>query len=307
MKLLNKREYEDFLESFNELFNLTFKRKIHPDYLRWRYLDNPVDDLLVAVAIDNNKIVANYSASPCNLIFDGTLYKTALSMTTMTHPDYNGRGLFTDLAELLYCEMEKRGYSLIWGFPNNNSHGIFQSKLAWEDIYEIPNFTINLQMVKPTLIESDYLFEFDNTFEKIVVYPNSKIQVEKNVDYYKWRYLSNPVNKYVNYGLIYKDKYRANAIYKNYGDSIDLVELTGDSDEMKLILLKKLIQNLKEQGNNHMNCWLNVNSGLYTSFEKLGFHNTAPVTYFGGRQLGAGIMFNNYKLWEISMGDSDVY
>lgn len=308
LKLLSKKEYEDLLESFNQLFKLTFKRDIHPDYLRWRYLENPFEDLLVAVAIDNNKIVANYSASPCNFTFEGNKYKAALSMTTMTHPDYNGRGLFTDLAKLLYSEMEKRGYSMIWGFPNNNSHGIFRTKLEWEDIYEIPTFTLNLQNVKDVAIDEKYFFEFDNDFKNIDIYSNAeKIQVERNAEYYKWRYLNNPVNEYINYSLFYENKHIANVIYKNYGDSVDLVELKGESDEIKLILLKRLIQNLKEQGKSNINCWLNVNSSIYTSFEKLGFQNSAPITYFGGRQLKEGLKYNNYKLWDISMGDSDVY
>lgn len=308
LKLLNAEEYEYYLESINKLFNLTFERDIHPEYLKWRYLQNPLEDLLVAVAIDNNEIVANYSASPCNIIFGEQTYKTALSMTTMTHPEYNGRGLFTKLADLLSSEMTKRGYSLIWGFPNDNSHGIFKSKLGWQDIYEVPTFKLDLSKAKTILIDKVYKFEFDNSFENIKICQSSgSIQVQKNQDFYKWRYTNNPISEYFNYNLKYSDEYKANIVYKYFEDSVDIVEIKGESDEFKLILLQKLIVELKAQGKKYINCWLNVNSNLHNLFEKVGFINTSPITYFGGKSLDGSLEIEKYNLWDISMGDSDVY
>ncbi|WP_107942123.1 GNAT family N-acetyltransferase [Metasolibacillus fluoroglycofenilyticus] len=308
LKLLNAEEYEYYLESLNKLFSMTFEREIHPEYLRWRYLQNPSEDLLVAVAIENNEIVANYSASPCSIIFNGQTYKTALSMTTMTHPEYNGRGLFTKLADLLYLEMKKRGYSLIWGFPNNNSHGIFKSKLGWEDIYEIPTFKLELSKTRDILIEKTYTLELDNTFENFKAYPiRRKIQVEKSKEFYKWRYTNNPINEYFNCNLKYLEEYKANIVYKNFGDSVDIVEIEGESDEFKLILLQKLILELKDQGKRDINCWLNISGNLHNLLERIGFYNTSPITYFGGKNLGGNLEICNYKIWDISMGDSDVY
>lgn len=308
LKLLNVEEYEYYLESFNKLFKATFEREIHPNYLMWRYLQNPLEDLLVAVAIENNEIVANYSASPCNISFDGQTYKTALSMTTMTHPKFNGRGLFPKLAELLYSEMTERGYSLIWGFPNNNSHGIFNSKLGWVDIYENPTFKLDLYKTKEILIDTIYSFEFDNSFENIKTYQSKgNIQVQKNQKYYRWRYTNNPISEYFNYSLKYSDEYKANIVYKNFEDSVDIVEINGESDEFKLILLQKMIVELKNQGKRYINCWLNLSNNLHSSFERIGFYNTSPITYFGGKNLGGNLEIDNYKLWNISMGDSDVY
>lgn len=308
IKILTKNDFIYYLESLNELFRISFNRNIHPNFLKWRYYDNPCDDLLVAVAIDNNKIIANYSASPHLIENDKTTYKAALSMTTMTHPDYNGLGLFTKLAELLYQEMIRRNYSLIWGFPNNNSHGIFKNKLQWQDIYEIPTFTLNLSTAKMNELDDLYSYGFDNSFDKIVMFSKEKqYQVKKNSAYYKWRYLNNPVNEYYNYYLKDLDVYRANIIYKEYGASIDIVEINGLTDVDKIKLIKNLINIFKEQKKEQINCWLNVNDPLHSAFERIGFTNTMPITYFGARSLDENINIRSYKSWNIFMGDSDVY
>lgn len=308
LKILNKEEFVSHLESFNELFRIAFKRDIHPEFLKWRYIDNPSDDLLVAVAIENGKIVANYSASPVELYCDGKKYNTALSMTTMTHPDFNGMGLFTKLTELLYAEMTRKDYSLIWGFPNDNSHGIFKKKLEWMDIYEIPTFVLELPEVRHNQEENSFEYGFDSSFGKVVNFPKEgQYQVHKNGDYYRWRYLNNPINEYYNYYLKDSNIYRANIIYKNFGDNIDILEINGLTDGDKITLLKQLINILKEQGKGKISCWLNVNDSLHSTLERIGFYNTAPITYFGARKLDNNININSFKLWDISMGDSDVY
>jgi predicted acetyltransferase len=60
----------------------------------------------MCVAVDNGQIVANYSALPTIVVFGKRKLKTALSLNTMTDPEYAGKGLFITLANMLY---EKNG------------------------------------------------------------------------------------------------------------------------------------------------------------------------------------------------------
>ena len=55
---------------------------------------------------EEDKLIGHYAASPIELIIDGEKIKTALSMTTMTDPEFGGKGIFSKLASSLYREME---------------------------------------------------------------------------------------------------------------------------------------------------------------------------------------------------------
>lgn len=308
-KLLTHSEYRSYLNSLNKLFNVTFKREINPALLEWRYLNNPYDDLLVAVAIENNEIVANYSASPLQISKNGEIVKAAISMTTMTHPDYMGRGLFPLLADMLYNEMKRKNYKLIYGFPNNNSHGSFINKLQWKDIYEIPTFSLLLEDYLEKKIDSSYEFYNDETFLKIYNEIESKQEIclHKDQSYYKWRYAANPENDYYNLTITNENEVVGNLIYKKYGQAIDILEINGISDAEKEYLVIHLINTVKNSNTGKINSWLSVYDTFHRTLEKLGFKNNEPITYFSYKLLNGIDGYEKYGNWKIQMGDSDVY
>lgn len=59
-------------------------------------------------------------------------YHTGLSGTTMTHPEYRGKGLFPVLARSTYARMKAANMAMVWGFPNAMSHRGFVRNLNWE-------------------------------------------------------------------------------------------------------------------------------------------------------------------------------
>lgn len=58
-----------------------------------------------------------------------------MSLDTATHPDFTGRGLFTDLAQRAY---DRPGADLVFGFPNPSSAGIFYNRLGWHELGPFP-------------------------------------------------------------------------------------------------------------------------------------------------------------------------
>ncbi|MFM9945323.1 MAG: GNAT family N-acetyltransferase [Bacteroidia bacterium] len=58
---------------------------------------------------------------------------TAQSGDTVTHPNHQGKGLFTKLAGMTYELAKQEGIKLVWGFPNKNSYHGFTKKLNWTD------------------------------------------------------------------------------------------------------------------------------------------------------------------------------
>ncbi|MDC1249404.1 GNAT family N-acetyltransferase, partial [Planktomarina sp.] len=129
------------------LFELVYGKEISLEWWRWRFLENPIDKPKIALCFNGSNLVGHYAVSPFEFYNDGTLQKAALSMATMTHPDYESRGLFTTLANMLYDDLRGSDYHYIFGFPNKDSHGVFVNKLKWQDIGLIHTLTHN----SPTL------------------------------------------------------------------------------------------------------------------------------------------------------------
>lgn len=309
-KLLTKNEYIKSLSLLEELFNNSFKRNIDRNILAWRYTKNPINELLVYVAIENNKIISNYSVSPCEVDIDGKIYKIALSMTTMTDPKYCGQGLFPKLANFVYDEMRKLGYIAIIGFPNNNSHRTFINKLGWKDIYEIPTLKLDLNLIKSLDTSNRLDIVSDNEFNyNYSLVNSSKVKIYKDKSYLNWRFTNHPTNKYFNYAILKEDIVTTYVVIKKYLDNaIDIVDYsTIDSNQLYTVLSYLLIK-LKNSGIKEVNTWAQPHNPSYYVFEKIGFTNEAPIVYFAGKSFTteANILMD-YKNWSITMGDSDVY
>lgn len=307
--ILDKPLYLNHLDGILSLFEKSFNRSSQREFFTWRYLDNPLQDLLVNVFMDNG-IVANYSASPCIMNIQGCEVKTALSMTTMTHPEYMGRGLFTQLANQLYDHMKHQEYMMVWGFPNNQSHYTFISKLQWKDIYEIPTmrFVINKKYKDTTEVTTDNDFELNYVKNKSLT---ELIHVVKDKRYLNWRYAQNPINKYTNFVIADKEYVSSFVVVKQYEEQLDIVDFQARDKEEGFQLMYRLLAYASTHELEAINCWAPRHHFMHGICEKIGFTNLAPVTYLGARQLNSQALGNvttmNYSDWFIQMGDSDVY
>lgn len=312
-EFINKNEYLRRIQEFQELFMYCFNKEVSKEFLIWRYIKNPLDELLINVALDNNKIVANYSVSPYTIYIDGKLEKAALSMTTMTHPDYRGKGLFPKLATDLYKRMEEYNYIAVTGFPNNNSHSIFVEKLNWNNIYEIPTMKLDLSRINKSnsliciSVVNDNNFSLD--YSKLINNKKNKIKVYKDLNYLKWRFKDNPANKYVNYVILENNYVVSSIITKSFSKSeSDIVEVNSLDDFSSKRLLEYIIDIEKGNGKKYINMWCHLNSTTHGMVEKIGFVNTEPISYFGVRYIKSNISnLSNYNNWDIQMGDSDIY
>jgi len=106
-------------------------RERHIGFDRMR-LTSTTDGLTEAqVAIDGDRLVAFYGIWPLNL-FDGRrVVRGGQSIDTMTHPDFQGQGLFSELARRCYLGCSDRGMEVLYGLPNANSAPGFTKRLSW--------------------------------------------------------------------------------------------------------------------------------------------------------------------------------
>ncbi len=300
-----------------KLFKSAFGKELSIEYWRWRFLDNPVNQLMIKLMWDADRLVGHYAVSP--IVFNVNKKKTltALSMTTMTDPEYAGKGIFTKLAsELYFNESENNGLKAVWGFPNNNSHFAFINKLQWRDLEKIHTLSLPVEKIskdlgsaiKPT---NHFVQGHVKAFNQITAL--QKIKLDKSLDYLNWRYLNNPSNKYI---ILEKEVgdinyFAVTKVFKSFSNhskfEIDILELVFPEEDL-LELLSTIKNIYKDYDVSQFNLWLSPYDQRSKPLSDIGFSNNNQTTH-----MGVKVMDSNYELlnnsfdWAYSMGDSDIY
>lgn len=299
-----------------KLFYKSFNNTMSLEFWNWQFRDNPVAMPMVYLAWNGDRLAAHYAVSPVSLSILGETHLTALSMGTMTHPDYRGRGLFVTLANNLYMSLAAQGYLMVWGFPNDKSHRCFIRDLDWQEVYEIPMFHLNMNTLNSDLSVSAKIIELDNfdesfdlLWEKVKKYHN--IIVKRDSKYLNWRFRLKPQSNYRIFGYIEGNQLLGYAIFKQYQTEVDIVDILAIQEEkIGIELVLAVLDFCRGNNINGVNSWVPVHDPLHLDLEKLGFCNTHPVTYMGAyllKQFYEISDITNVKNWHFMMSDSDVF
>jgi len=106
--------------------------KFTPAYLDWLYLANPDGQAVGFDAWDGENLAAHYVCIPARAWVEGREVTVLLSLNTATHPDYQGKGLFTKLAAMTFEAGAAAGYDGVYGVANANSTPGFVRKLGFQ-------------------------------------------------------------------------------------------------------------------------------------------------------------------------------
>ena len=299
-----------------DLFKKTFESEINENFWRWRFRENPFDQTLIELAWSGDILAAQYAVCPIPMQIQGEVCITALSMHTMTHPDFRNQGLFPSLAKRIYDRMTEKGYKMVWGFPNERSHRGFIRNLKWVDIYEIPIFKLHLHLSRKDIKISSQIVEiekFDSRFDELwqMVRFEHEIWSPRNSLFLDWRFRKNPQHEHHLLGFVNDDNLLGYLVYKNFENGVDIMDiLTVPEPQVGLELVLALIDHCRRKDLSTINMWLPVRNALHLELEKLGFDNTAPITYLGCcvfNPLPGGVDATHIKNWHVCMCDSDVY
>ena len=122
------------LAQYGALFAACFPGagKFTPAYLDWLYLANPDGAAVGFDAWDGERLAAHYVCVPARVWVEGSEVLVLLSLNTATHPDYQGKGLFTKLAAMTYEAGAQAGFDGVYGVANANSTPGFVRKLGFQ-------------------------------------------------------------------------------------------------------------------------------------------------------------------------------
>lgn len=129
---------------YAELLSTCFPQsnRFHVEYLSWLYRDNPWGPVIGFDAFDGEQLVAHYVTIPIVAELRGKTHKGCLSLNTATHPNYQGQGLFSKLAEATYAEAHALGKEFILGVANGNSTHGFVHRLGFTLISSLDVFFV---------------------------------------------------------------------------------------------------------------------------------------------------------------------
>lgn len=286
------------------------------------------------IAIHEGKCAAFYCVWP--MYFSNGYEKIlgAQSIDTMTHPDHQGRGLFTKLAKECYINCQKRGFDFLIGVANENSLHGFVKRLNWSqynvvDVFVRPIKGSNLPLIKSILFNlgnsvlpkgsrNNYsiISERPET-EKLATFLNEtkndgNWHVHHDIKWYDYRYQEAGRFEYAWHCIYEKDKLKGFVIYgiplqksPTGLTPIHIVDIVGDKKFIQSLLRSVITKVIKYNAN-----YLSIttsNKFIYCSLRRCGFIKikTLPLIIRGLN--GKSHKVNPFvkENWKLTGGDFD--
>lgn len=107
-----------------------------PEFFRWKHQDNPFGRSFILVAESEDRIVGVRALMRWQFVTNGALVRAVRAVDTATHPDWQGRGLFTRLTSEAVDRL-RTDTDFIFNTPNQKSLPGYL-KMGWRTVGKIP-------------------------------------------------------------------------------------------------------------------------------------------------------------------------
>lgn len=301
------------------LFEKVFGRRISLGAWKWRYPEG-LGEPVVKLMFDGDVLIGHYAVTSLPLLLLGEKRRAAFSMTTMTHPDYQGKGIFTKLAKMTYEAAADRNFSLVFGFPNKNSEWVFFNRLGWSRSASVNEYRLDsfpLPLTTPMEAKEP---AFDRSYDEFWDRNCAKLGccVPRTAEFLNWRVARCPTEYRKGSYLLFEDKtaggeLRGFLVFKVYtGEARSkghVLELLAFDHESADRLLASALDYARRENVLNVSAWLYRGHPNFAAFTAGGFSDSGNTVVWGGRLFGGenaeiGDFFNH---WHLSMLDSDVF
>jgi hypothetical protein len=274
--------HED-LGRLTELMYLCFGLKVDDSYFKWKYFDNPAGQAIVYEALYNGKTVGSYGIIPEFYWIDGVVKKTYQAVEAMTHPNFQRKGLFVKLAQLvLQDSLQQNKEILMIAFPGAQSIGGFINKLNWKLINNcnyifLPNFLFKLKNHNKSNTDF-HIVKFNEANDMLLNYleatqPHTKISKVINKEIFRWKILDNPRLKYNTIGIVNNSELIGISVYRVDYQNTCLINWLHFNDEPNYKIYTPIfLQHIfKETNIKYIYTWNSKSEPLSQAYEKCGF------------------------------------
>lgn len=171
----------------------------------YKHYENPFGKSIVLVAIEDKNIVGVRAFMRWEWYRDETKLSCLRAVDTATHPGHQGKGIFKKLTLQAVNLAKEEGADFIFNTPNEKSRPGYL-KMGWQIAGKLqvgisPAFFSFWKFSKTI---SNYEVNYQTSQENIEVLcaqwntgiKSGKLFTKKSVNYLKWRYEENPLQKY---------------------------------------------------------------------------------------------------------------
>lgn len=321
---ISEYQLRDFIpndkEDILELFELSFGRNLQPEAWEWRYLQG-LEVPIVKLLYDGDVLIGHNAVNVLPLRINQKQRSIALAMTIMTHPQYQGKGIFPELAEETYSAAKERGIMGVFGFPNRIIEKSYFKYLDWTRSQDLREYSLALNTSfcssdQVGINDPEFGNEFDDFWESIcnrfsVVVPRTKRLLNWRLTGCPPEYVS---GHYKVFSVTQNRRLAGYLVFKLYTrnkpPSAHILDiLTGDNAVAEM-LLQAACNYAIQNGAPVINSWIYTEHPQRRLFEKYGFKASDDTVVLGGRffmDTGFENSLDVFRNWHVSMLDSDVF
>ena len=189
-------------------------------FFRWKHMDNPFGRSYGLVATDDEtgQLIGVRLFLRWQLRAGTTTVPAVRAVDTATHPDHQGRGIFTKLTLRALDDLDTEGVALVFNTPNAASKPGYL-KMGWQEVGDLP---VRLRPVRPLRVlrgvaagagqsavtevgepiasrlalAGDVLrsrrHEVEDLLEAADAAPTGCLHTDRSFDYLDWRYAAPP-------------------------------------------------------------------------------------------------------------------
>lgn len=191
--------------SFQENFNIVFNRNYEIAYFKNKYLNSVENNSYHSLLLnDEQKVVGACNVIPYNYHWKNQKIKIGLAVDVFIHEDYRTDPL---MLRRLYMKLKKELIShkivAVIAVPNDTVYSYWKNVVKWKDIGDINYWGIPIN-IGNILHKSNTLNFVSKVYFSVLLFVNrmmlffinsksekGKISLDKNNDFYKYRYNSN--------------------------------------------------------------------------------------------------------------------
>ena len=171
------------------------------DYWVWKHINNPFGESMVLVSDNNGQLIGVRAMMRWRWQRGKDGFNTLRAVDTVTHPDHQGKGIFSFLTQKIVNRAQEQGINFIFNTPNKKSLPGYL-KLGWVALGKLrvgfsflPSFFSSDSTNLDALADSSCLDDLCKRWNALQENTHH-LFTPKSPQYLKWRYLDNPVINY---------------------------------------------------------------------------------------------------------------
>ncbi len=302
------RKYRDGDEqAIVELLNFAFGKWHSLRYWKWKYRENPAGSPIIWLAEHDSKIIGHYGIIPIKMKV-GNMYVTgSFACNGATHPEYQGRGVFSSIVNRCYFDAAENGIPLTYGFAMIHlgptykryewrGHISFLVRvmkvLNWEPLlgrhlhnkFLIRAGSCVMERVRRSRFEDGNLeIErvdlFDERIDRLWerVSKDFKIIVVRDQTYLNWRYVDQPENEYIILTAVKNGEILGYCVLSEeqhgnlrYGFIVDVLGFQNHYSAIDC-LIQRALEHFKERDVDIVSCIMSEKHPYKAIFKRSGF------------------------------------